>query len=312
MSKSLTAGALAFLFFAPLPAGAECAFSPNGSASATTFAPGNQALFLAGEYRGKGSGPYAEISVDDKASADNVFALSALRIDHSVNKGAGAGNRTALLPILNFNHALPGSDDDKKFYSAAFPQTYVYAPDGGDAERRRGNFYGLNALTQAFAGATNLVGVSGGEFDVSLNAGASADYKSILTLISVNSDAVQGVLFDAMLALSRDNTTKTGWRRGIAFGRPDSTWPIDPAGDLIGASPPGTGPAVAANGVDFSSVRFSQCAFKSQGFCVSPNGAVAASGFSAGSAQGLTTTVEVPCGVLTFTNGLLTSKGACP
>jgi hypothetical protein len=28
--------------------------------------------------------------------------------------------------------------------------------------------------------------------------------------------------------------------------------------------------------------------------------------------KGLTTTVTVPCGTLTFTNGILTSKGTCP
>lgn len=310
--RKASAAALFLVLLSARAASSECAISPNGNATATNFTPTNQALFLSGQYRGAGSGPYAEISVDDKATADNVFALSALRIDHGVNKGAGAGNRTTLLPILNFNHAVPGSDDSKKFYTAAFPQTYIFAPDGGDARTKHGNFYAVSALTQAYAGATNLWGVSGGEIDVSLNAGASADYKSVLTLISVNSDAVQGTLFDAMLAFSRDNTTMTGWRYGIAFGRPDSTWPIDPAGALIGASPPGSGPAVAANGVDFSPVSFSECAFRSKGFCVSPAGAVAASGFSAGGAPGLTTTVTVPCGVLTFTNGLLTSKGNCP
>jgi hypothetical protein len=304
--------AIIFVAF-PSIAFAQCAICTNGgNATATSFSPVNQALFLAGQYTGKGSGPYAEIAVNDKATADNVFALSAFRIDHSIISGAGPGNRTTLMPILNFNSSPPGLDDSKKFYAAAFPQTYIYAPDGGNAQTKHGNFYGLNALTQASAAATNLNSVTGGEFGVSLETGSSSDYKSLLTLISVNNDSVKGRLYDVMLAFSRDNTTKIGWRYGIAFGRLDSTWPIDPEGTMIGASTPGTGPAVAANGVDFTSVNFSQCAFKSQGFCVSPNGAVTASSYSAGSAAGLTTTVQLPCGVLTFTNGLLTSKGTCP
>lgn len=313
MRIRIVSAAVLSIIWPSVAANAQCAICANGgNATATNFSPVNQALFLAGQYTGTGSGPYAEISVNDKAAANNVFALSALRIDHSVNAGAGQGNRTTLMPILNFNAGPPGLDDSKKFYSAAYPQTYIYAPDGGDTQARHGNFYGVNALTQAFAGATNLMGVTGGEFGVSLNAGSNADYKSILTLISVNNDSVKGRLFDAMLAFSRDNTTKTGWRYGIAFGRPDSTWPIALAGTIIGAATPGTGAALAKNGVDFSTVTFSQCAYKSQGFCVSPSGAVNASGFSAGSSPGLTTTVQVPCGVLTFTNGLLTSKGACP
>lgn len=45
---------------------------------------------------------------------------------------------------------------------------------------------------------------------------------------------------------------------------------------------------------------------------VSANGSVSGAGFISYGVSGLTTTVTVPCGTLTFTGGILTSKGACP
>ncbi len=160
MRIRIVSAAVLSIIWPSVAANAQCAICANGgNATATNFSPVNQALFLAGQYTGTGSGPYAEISVNDKAAANNVFALSALRIDHSVNAGAGQGNRTTLMPILNFNAGPPGLDDSKKFYSAAYPQTYIYAPDGGDTQARHGNFYGVNALTQALLKRWDEIGL---------------------------------------------------------------------------------------------------------------------------------------------------------
>ena len=109
-----------------------------------------------------------------------------------------------------------------------------------------------------------------------MQAGASAKYKSILTLFSVNSDAVKGSHFDAMLAFGRDVTTTAQWNYGIAFGRDNGRWPIDFAtGTIIGVPAGIPEGASALYGIDFSQVAFSGRALKMQGFEVDGSGNIA-------------------------------------
>lgn len=257
------------------------------NATATTFSAANQALWLVGTYTGTGSGPYAEFSITDTATNTTLGqALSGVRIDYNFGgTGTGAGNRTGLLPIMNMTGPTPGTNDDLKFYAPFFSQGYFYSSDGGTgsgAGNAHGNMYGGAMLAQAmcFAAAhpsvcaTHLNGITGAEIDVSAQAGTSVDYKHVLTLIGVNSDAVQGTIHDSMLNFARDNTTTTGFRFGIAFAREDSTWPIDATGTMIGSVVPGTGARTAAKGVDWTGITFSDSAFRSTGFAVDGTGQI--------------------------------------
>lgn len=241
------------------------------NASASAFNAASQALFLNGTYTGTGTGPYALLSVDDTATKSGIGFLNGLWIAHNVN--GGEGDRNAFQPILTINQ-LDGSAGD--FYSASFPQAYVKTNLGGTALAPKGSAYGNNGLAQLESGATHVHQVVGGEFNVSVQSGASVKDKSIMSLISVNSDAVNGTQTDAMLIFTRDNTSAALWDYGIAFGRYDSQWPLGATSTLIGTYAPNVGSRVALNGVDFSDVSFSAggCAFKSTGYCVDGSGNV--------------------------------------
>lgn len=247
------------------------ALRPN--ALATGFSLGEQALFLAGSITGSGLGPYAEISIAD--AAQNLTAGTAivgLRVDHNFGGvGTGAGNRTAMQSILvHHTAAAPGTDTNLKFYSAVFGQVYARVNDGGISGVPRGNYYGISGLAQSESGATYLQGVLN-ELDVAVQAGSSVSEKMILQLVTVNSDAVKGTDVDAGLLITSDSTTSVKLDYGIAFGKTGTKWPVD--GTLIGSYAT-TDPRAAQLGVDLRGVTFSEFAFTSDGFAVTPVGGV--------------------------------------
>lgn len=263
---------------------ADSGVALRNNAVATDFSQAYQALFMDGTYTGSGTGPYAEISVADTAGDSTAgTALSALRIDHHIASGASAGNRNAFAPVLSYDATVPGTDGTLTFYAASFPQAYYRANGGGDAVTYRSDAYASNCLTQLENGATYWSHATCGEFDISVQTGASVKYKSILSLASVNSDAVKGVSQDAMLEFVTDATTTARFDTGIMFGRPDAVWPIDTTtGTLIGVSAGVS--AGALWGIDFNNVAFdaSGGAFRSPGFSIDKfgNGSSATFGMS--------------------------------
>ncbi len=248
------------------------------NATANDFSIANQAFWLVGNYTGSGQGPYAEIGITE--TGENLAvgaALTGLRIDYTYGgPGTGAGNRIGQLVILNHNGPTPDTNNDSlKFYLATFGQTYIRSSDGGTPSAPKGDAYGIAALAQMEPGATHWNQICGAELDVAVKAGASVAYKSVLTLISVDNDAVQGSLYDAMLGFTRDETTSIGFRFGVAFGRQDSLWPIAPDGTLIGSvAPAGDDMRVAKNGIDLRNIKFSEFAFVSDNFAVTGDGAM--------------------------------------
>lgn len=252
---------------------------PNSVANGFSLA--QQAMFLNGTYTGSGLGPYAEISLAD--TAQNLTAgtaLAGLRVDHSINTTAGAGNRTAIQGILIQNAPTVGTDNNLKFYTGVFGQVYVNSNDNGVFGTPRGSYYGIAGIAQAQSGATFLNGVLN-EIDVSVQAGASTAEKIILQLATVNSDAVKGSAIDAGLLFVADASTTTKLDKGIAFGKIGSKWPVSSTGTLVGVYST-TDALTAADGVDWTGVTFTDAAFKSAGFFVSPTGVVNTTGFQAG------------------------------
>lgn len=276
----------------------------GGNATATTFSAANQALWLVGNYTGSGTGPFAEISVTDTAnSGGSNFPNTALRIDHNINSGAGAGNRNTLLPILTKNVAIAGSDGTKKFYTPFFSQMYAYAGDGGSPGTPLGSYYGMSSILQLLSGATYVSSAAGGEIDVSVATGASVDLKVGLLLASVNNDAVKGTSYDGFLAFGADATTTAKWTYGITFGWPKGPWAFDTSSTLIG-SVASTTSRVANYGVDLSGVTFSTAAYKSTGFLVDGSGATTVASLSSGAVSG---TTGIFSGAVSGTTGTFSS-----
>jgi hypothetical protein len=225
----------------------------QANATATGFSASNQALFMNGTYTGSGNAPFAEISVADTAGMPTVgIAGSALRIDHNINAGASAGSRTAVEVNLVQNAAAAGTADNLKYYTAIFGQAYFSYNETGTSLSPKGDVYGLAGLAQLQSGATFYNTVQGAEIDVSVQAGASVKYKSVLTLANVDSDAVKGSSYDAMLGLLSDGLVKFDY--GIAFGRPGAgAWPIETTTGTLIEVMPGVS-AGALNGIDFTNL----------------------------------------------------------
>lgn len=268
-----------------------------GNANSANFGPTFSALWAAGTYTGTGTGPYAEFSITDTATNTTPgTALVGLRVDHSFSGNPGA--RTAIQSILNVTGATAlsgGNPDLFKFYSSVFGQTYGKSNDGGVLGTPHGLLYGVNGLAQLQCPVSPQCywkQIVGGEYDVSVQVNSLVAYKSAMSLISVNSDAVQGSTFDGALVFTSDGTGPARWTYGISFGRPDSQWPFcNTAGigsgcsvgsTLIGAVTPGSGSLVAAFGIDFQNIIFDTCAFRSSGFCAAQQGSLQLSGSAAG------------------------------
>lgn len=260
----------------------------GGNATATTFSAANQALWLVGNYTGSGTGPFAEISATDTAnSGGSNFPNTALRIDHNINSGAGAGNRNTLLPVLTKNAAIAGSDGTKKFYTPFFSQMYAYAGDGGSPGTPMGSYYGMSSILQLLSGATYVSSAAGGEIDVSVATGASVDLKVGLLLASVNDDAVKGTSYDGFLSFGADSTTTAKWTYGITFGWPKGPWAFDTSSTLIG-SVASTTPRVANWFIDGTNITYTSGFAKFPGGQIGPTGAMTVA--SLDSTAGITAT----------------------
>lgn len=280
------------------------AFLPSGlgtgaDATANGFTAANQALFLSGTLTGSGLGPYGLLSITDTATGSGASFLPGLWVAHNIGVGAGEGSRVAFQPVLRIDNPLTDAANRGLFYIAGFPQTYVTKNLGGTSGsgNSRGDVYGGGSLVQLESGATYVHGVTGHENNVSVQTGASVEYKTIQTIIAVNYDAVGGGTFNAMSAYLTDSTATYKWPLGISFGSPLGLWPFDTSSTIIGTTAPSSGTRVALNGVDLSGVTFSGSAFKSNNFSVAQSGATAVA--SLASTAGVTATTGGFSGAVT-------------
>jgi hypothetical protein len=264
----------------------------------------DSAFYINSQYIGTGSNPFSFIGITDSAT-NNVAGswLSGQWISHIVGPGAGAGSRTTHLPMLTISNPIPCTIGAACFQTASFPQAYVSANLGGTAITSMGDVYGAGVIAEAQSGATYLHGLIGQETDVSARAGSSLEYKAIAGFISVNGDAVGGSIYNAMVFLAADQTTTYKWPKGFTFGNPVALWPFDTSSNLIDATAPAFGAMVANNGVDFSLVTFSGCAFKSTGFCVNPTGSVATTSITSTGTKPTATGSGGTCAAGTVTGG---------
>ena len=257
------------------------------NATASGFSSSNQALWLVGNLTGVGTGPYSIISVNDTSSNSTAgTAQAALWVAHNIKAGAGAGNRSSLLPILVKDAALPGTDKNLKFYVPFFSQFYINAGDGGSAGNYMGDHYGGASIVQAQTGATWLETIQGYEVDVSVQTGANVRLKSGILIAGVNNDSQHADEWEAFLAFTRDGTSSATWNRAIDLFYPQGQWAFNSTTTILGSSYAGA----IGWGIDFSNLTITNYAFKSPNFNVSGAGAINASTIiSSGSVAGLVT-----------------------
>ena len=183
--------------------------------------------------------------------------------------GSGTGNRQGLevdMLITGTAAQTAGS----AFYNGIVVTTAAASNLGGILGGEIGDIYGVSTQTYIKTGATHLASVHGaGEWDLLVQAGASVANKIGAEIVLLATDATQGSNIDA--ALLFDNYGSTAWKFGIEFGVSGTSFPVASTGTIIGTQ---ISAGNAAQGVDFSSIAFSGCAFKTAGNCMTNLGLV--------------------------------------
>jgi hypothetical protein len=128
------------------------------------------------------------------------------------------------------------------------------------------------------SGATNWISVVGLEIDVSIAAGASADYKVGLQVVLKNNDAVTANAQNSFISTSaQSGFPGSGMTAGLAFNGSNGVWAYDitsPNAFLLGtlATPLGGNAYQVAYGMKLDTVTFTQAFLQSTGFKVDGSG----------------------------------------
>jgi hypothetical protein len=236
------------------------------------------------------SSPMAAVVVnhDTASQSQSPTNIPALTVFHRYG-GGGAGSRVGIWSNLFQADGPTGGawNSGERFHTGIFSNVVTQSPDQGSAGHEGASYY-------AFAGqmADNAgyhYGITGGEIDIALSEPTTLRKEgwSIGSVpLQFGNDAYHGKLYDAGLGIwaggscgagsGAGESGCAGFNYGISFRRDDGYFGVSSAGTIIGVSP-GLGTATARDGIDFSNVDFSDCAYKSKGFCVNNAGNLQAS-----------------------------------
>lgn len=207
------------------------------------------------------------------ATAAQGGGLSANYFGHTISPGA-TGGRNTIFSFTNHTGSVTGTG---KYLVGlgAFIQSVGSA--GGTVGTKMGNLFGSNISSNLRAGSgLHFNQVVGLEINVGIDAGTEALDKVGLQIVQWSTDAVQAPRGDIGLLFAAQSAAQVaGWRHAIAFGADHGTWPMHPAGTLIGTGNQskaltGRFPMVVARGIDFAStpVKFTTSALATPGFVV--------------------------------------------
>lgn len=231
-------------------------------------------------------------------ASDDIDATNGSGLDHFVdgwqhNYDFGGstvrGGRQALTSYLNLTTATNSANDNRNYVAFAAFAT-AETGDGGTSTAladAKGAMFGVHGVAVALAGATNLLAVTGAEFDVAMETGSSAWAKSILLLSNRDDDRVKGAVVDAMLWVFKGGASSPATNDGILFGSPASAsyFPFDTNSTVLR-----TLAGTFGTGIDFTASTPTVAAIKTPGFTVNPVGdvTVAAASTSASATVSIT------------------------
>lgn len=218
--------------------------------------------------------------------------FSAFRLLHNVLAGSGPGEVNVLHSVAALQTDL---NKGSEYYSVVSQSSHAFAtaaqttslglktgfnngqplPDNTNADPYyKGELFGGNDNARLATGALYFRNLVGREINTSIDTGASVFSRYGLLIIHKGTISAEKV--DANIAMS-----SSAARIGIQFGLGNSnSCGVRADGTLIGGQRNLWGNApygqqlVAANGIDLSAFNFSESAFKSTGFNVSPAGVV--------------------------------------
>jgi len=241
----------------------------------TPAAGTNVGLAIAQTYTGAASGFNGNtIQVADDSDVVGANFSIALYIQHNFGGSSATGGRSAVWIDAKNEDGATNAVNTNRNYVGITAQGWAVHDDAGTGltgATAKGAFFGVNGVGIAESGATNLLNVTGGEFNTAVKTGSSVANKAIIQLSGEPTDAVSGSSVDAMI-WAYDQGGAGGHNDGLLFDAATSfgnQWPIKSSGNLIRT----TGGSVA-NGIDISATTISGSAFKSPGFSVNGAGTI--------------------------------------
>lgn len=171
-------------------------------------------------------------TVDGSALAQTP--VTGFEIDHVYGGSTTKGGRTAFTASLVQASGANADTGVSNFYVGGVISAFGrYTQPGSSPTNPLGNIFGLNVYSQLQAGftATNYLGVSGIEIDMSLGTSTSAGRSGLN--INDSSSQSQGFVNDNAIWIYGLGSP---WRYGLVFGD-TQPWPIDnTTGTMIGAN----------------------------------------------------------------------------
>lgn len=223
---------------------------------------------LSGAASGSLSGNYLSLNDSAVSAANGVTVF--WNMAHTINAGV-RGHRNSFQLATTFVGADNGATQNP-YYQCFGPVMSVNAGDGGSAPggalswaSGRGAFFVMNPVLKATS-AQFLQELSVAELNVSCDANSSVAYKSMLALVPLASDAVQGTVKDDMITMSAQPGA-VGFRNLINVSTAHGALPVN-SGTTIMRAAGGT----IATGIDFTGMTINGNAWASPGYMVTGYG----------------------------------------
>jgi hypothetical protein len=246
--------------------------NPTGSSLSGNCLPSGGTQYCINQVVIGANGTHDQLSLATPGSFVNGTQFT-----HYYGGSSMTGGRQTLYVQSSFTNPSSTSNTNHNYVAGTF-FIQADAGDNGTAPSYaggKGAFFAMNPYVHAYNGATNLLEITGAEFDIAAETGSSMAYKAGLTVAQVAGDAVQGSVYDTAIGISNAVTGLSGWQNGILFGPMNGAFPIASTGCMICS----TGSGTVTSGIDFSSLTLTTF-LKSNGFAVNGAGTIASNGLN--------------------------------
>lgn len=178
-----------------------------------------------------------DITSDD-ADVGSDFMIG-FRVRHLFGGSNTKGGREALSGTGWLTAATSGSNANRN-YVGMQGKMLAQSGDGGTntGAGALGAIFGLGGAAYAYAAATNLLDISGGEFNTFTETGSSAKYISGIAVVGCQ--ATRGATIDAAIRIGAQAAVGSfgphvGWKHGIIFTDENGADPFYASSTLIGS-----------------------------------------------------------------------------
>lgn len=225
----------------------------------------------------------------------------------SLASSAVQGGVNCLYTVVGLNSATNASNANRNYVA----NTAVFQANSGDGGTNTGAGalgagFAANFVANAVNGATNLLELTGGEVNISLQTGASAKNKIGWSVVSLGTDKVHGASVDAAFSVGA-STGSVGFNDAYLITGANSAFPLSSGATILRSDTAGT----ITRGIDLSNLTITTAAFSaaSDAFLVDGGGNVRTPLVVGGAATSSSLTLESTGGVGT-TDAIIFKTGS--